>query len=317
MFFIKFFITFIILFIFWISIIFFQSANPTKSSQWIYDVYNKKTNIANNIQKEKVVIVAGSNALFGINSKMLSDAFNKPVVNYSVNAGLLLPYILYKAKKILKKGDIVILPLEYSMYNYNGLASTQMIDYIFSRDFDAFYTLSFLEQFYMIWNVSFKRLYDGYNFSEDKKITTGLYGPHNINEFGDQLQNSLKYKSKAFTNQLDNYKAKTYGREYNEKALSWIYLKEFNSWCKENDIRCIFIPGAFMKYESYFTDEKERWFYENISKIAIKKGMEFIGEPYDYMFKKELYFNSIYHLTSKGRDKMTQQIISDFQSFSK
>lgn len=303
------------MFVIWIGTIYMQVGNATHGSQWIYDVYDKKTTIANSIKKEKIVIVAGSNALFGINSKMLRDAFDKPVVNYAVNAGVLLPYIFYKAKTILHRGDTVILPLEYSMYNYDGKPNTQMIDYIFSRDFNMFYNLSFLEQFYMIWNVGFGRLYDGYVNSNNKQVIGGLYGAHNIDMNGDQMNNELRYKSKGFVKQLNNYSAKTYGKNYNKNSLGFVYMKEFNLWCKENDVKCVFVPCAFMKYESYFTDKKERWFYENIGNIIRNQGMEFVGKPYDYMFEKKFYFNTIYHLNSIGRDKMTEQIIMDLKDY--
>ncbi|RUA00014.1 MAG: hypothetical protein DSY89_07400, partial [Deltaproteobacteria bacterium] len=59
----------------------------------------KKEKIAKSIQTKKIVIVAGSNALFGIKSKMLSKALHMPVLNYGVNAGIELPLTLELAKR--------------------------------------------------------------------------------------------------------------------------------------------------------------------------------------------------------------------------
>ena len=39
--------------IFWIVLVFAQSKNPTKTSQWIYDVYEKKLDIASKIEGRK------------------------------------------------------------------------------------------------------------------------------------------------------------------------------------------------------------------------------------------------------------------------
>ena len=115
----NFIIFFILTTILWIFIILGQVNNPTKMSQWIFDAYNKKEQIANKIKGKKIIIVAGSNALFGIDSKMLSSYFKLPVVNDGVNAGIYLPLILEISKRIINKGDIVLAPLEPDMYSYN------------------------------------------------------------------------------------------------------------------------------------------------------------------------------------------------------
>lgn len=313
-FFIRFFTSLIVLFIFWVGIVYFQTSNATQMSQWVYDVYEKKTNIANNIKEKKIVIVAGSNSLFGINSKMLSEAFDKPVVNFGVNAGVYLPYILYKSKKVIKKGDVVLVPLEYPMYNYDGMPNEQMIDYIYSRDRDAFFTLSLKEQFYMVWNITFKRLYDGYMAKGGKRVTAGLYGSHNVDEFGDQIGATKEAKSKPIEDELNALKPNRYGKEYDKNAKGWEYLEEFVSWCGEKDVKVIFVPSTLLKFDIYKSDKKERWFYENLSNEVKKRGWLYIGEPYTYMYDKEYYFNTDFHLTTEGRDIRTKQMIFDLKS---
>jgi hypothetical protein len=310
---IKFFSTLAILFIIWIAIVFFQTRNDTKMSQWVYDVYEKKSKIANNIKEKKIIIVSGSNALFGIDSKMLGDAFKIPVVNFGVNAGVLLPYTLYKAKEVIKDGDIVLLPLEYPMYSYNGMPNEQMIDFIFSRDMGIFFNLSLREQFYMVWNITFKRLKDGYEALGGAKVTKGLYGAHNVNRYGDQVGATLKSKSKSIKKELNALKANRYGSEYNSDALGWKYLEEFVSWCDKKGVQTIFTPSTMLKFNIYKKDKKERWFYENISNEVKKRGWIYLGDPYDYMYTKKYYFNTDFHLINMGRIKRTKQMILDLK----
>lgn len=311
MFFVRFIITLIALFLSWTTIVFLQSGNPTLSSQWICDVYKKKVEIAHNINQRKIVIVSGSNALFGINSEMLQKTFNIPVVNFGVNAGVMLPYTLHKAKEVIERGDIVLMPLEYPMYSYNGVPNRQMIDYIFSRDIDAFFKLTLKEQFYMIWSITLSRVYDGYFYRGGSIIKDGLYRVGNINKYGDQINIDVKYQTKEMRDKLNRLKPKRYGREYNSKSLGWRYLEEFVSWCKSKGIKVIFMPTTIMRFDSYFNDVKERWFYENIAKEVKNRGWIYIGNPYDYMYPKNLYFNTPFHLTNKGREIRTKQIIED------
>lgn len=315
MFILKFILSLIFLFTLWIAIVFFQIGNPTKMSQWVYDVYSKKINIAQKIKEKKLLIVSGSNALFGIDSKMLSDSLDIKVVNFAVNAGVMLPYTLYKAKEVINQGDIVLLPLEYSMYNYDGIPNEQMIDYILSRDFKVFFELSFKEQFYIFWNVPFKRIYNGYFNNSNNKVNRGLYGSHNVDENGDQINIGIKNKSKAIEKELDNHKANYYGAEFEKNTLTWKYLDSFVQWCKENNVETIFVPSTLLGFDIYKSDTKERLYYELIPKLIKDKNWNYVGNPYDYMYEKEFYFNTDFHLNHKGRIKRTKQLIEDLNSF--
>jgi len=301
-------------FISWCALVFGQVGRTTASSQWVFDVYAKKSAISKSIKEEKVIIVAGSNALFGCDSKMISEAFKKPVLNFGVNAGVLLPYTLYKAKEVINKGDTVLLPLEYPMYNYKGVPNSQMIDYIFARDIDAFFTLSLKEKFYMLWDITLKRVYEGYTSKTSKPVKSGLYGAHNVDENGDQTGATLQTKSKAISAELDVLVANKYGEKFDRDSLGFKYLKEFVSWCETKGAKCIFMPSTLMWFDSYKTDKKERWFYENIANVARSKGWKYIGEPYKYMYDKSFYFNTDFHLVESARKVRTTQMILDLRS---
>jgi hypothetical protein len=297
----------------WLLVIYFQISNKTEMSQWVWDAYAKKTQIANSIDGKKIIIVAGSNTLFGIDSKLLSKNLHLPVVNFGVNAGVYLPYTLYKAKSVIKNKDIVLMPLEYSMYNYDGEPNIQMIDYIFSRDIDAFFELSFKEQFYMIWNIPFKRVYDGYMAKGGKRVASGLYGAHNIDNYGDQINTSLRYRTKSMQKELDMLKPNRYADEFSRDALSWGYLDKFVKWCKKREVKVIFMPSTLMYFDIYKKDKAQREFYENLGDEIRKRGWIYVGKPFEYMYDKSLYLNTDFHLIDKGRKLRTLRMIEDLK----
>lgn len=299
----------------WLGVVYMQRGNDTLMGQWVYDSYAKKTAIAMAIDAKKIVIVSGSNALFGIDSGVLQEAFDMPVVNFGVNAGVMLPYTLYRAKSVIKSGDTVLMPLEFDMYSYDGVPSVQMIDYIYARDMHAFYALSFKEQFYMVWNITFGRVYDGYMSKGGKPVRVGLYGAHHIDGNGDQINTQRGYKSEAMQDELDALDAHHYGAEYDSDALGWEYLEEFVLWCEEKGAKVIFMPSTLMYFDSYKRDEKERWFYENLANEVRKKGWSYVGEPYEYMYDKEFYLNTDFHLIDSGRKIRTQQMILDLKGY--
>lgn len=309
MFLVRFFVMLVGLFVAWCFIVFGQSGNPTAGSQWIYDVYTKKVEIAKSIREKKMLIVSGSNALFGIDSGMIERELGIRVVNFGVNAGVMLPYTLYKAKEVIDWGDVVLMPLEYPMYSYDGVPNSQMIDYIFSRDIDAFFALTLKEQFYMLWSITFDRVYDGYFYQGGSKVTSGLYRVGNIDEHGDQINTAVRYRSTDMIRERDGIKAKRYGHEYNKRALGWEYLEEFVSWCEKREVKVIFMPSTIMRDKSYYGDEQERWFYKNIDNEIRNRGWRYVGKPYDYMYDRELYLNTPFHLVERGKEMRTKRIL--------
>jgi hypothetical protein len=302
-------------FIFWFSLIWGQTDNPTLMSQWVYDVYHKKETIAKSIKGKKIVIVAGSNALFGIDSKRLSDYFNLPIVNFGVNAGVELPLILYKAKKVINPNDIVIAPLEYPMYSYSGEIGIQMIDYLLSREPSFFWKLSIKEQFYILWHTTFARIIDGYIYKGGETIRSGVFGVHNIDKYGDQIKTNNKYKESYMYKEIKNYKnnPEKYGKSFKKDSIGWDYLKEFINWSKDKNVTVIFMPSALMKHSSYYKNPIEYKFYKDIGTIVQNRGWNYIGDPFDYMYNSSYHFNTNFHLTDRGRVFNTNKIIIDLK----
>ena len=302
-------IGFVAMSILWVVLILGQINNPVATSRWVYDAYTKKSKLLADINGSRLVIVAGSNALFGIDSKLLEKKYKIPTINFGVNAGLFLPYILYKAKSVLRSGDIVLLPLEYSMYLYNGEPNEQMIGYTYSFDPDFFWSLSLKEQFNMIWKTSFSRVLEGYIKTGTKPISEGLYGAHHIDNHGDQTHSSKKYMGGFEKDIIKNIKPTLYGKDEPKRALAWKYLKEFNNWAKSHNICTIYIPPVFMDQRVYHTDKKEIAFYKTLPKRAKEIGLNFIGNPYDFMYKRDMFFNTDYHLNAEAREVHTQNLI--------
>jgi len=315
---VKFFIAFFgflsLLFFGWALFVFGEMGNGSVMSQWVWDDYSKKMNIAKSINDKKIIVSAGSNVLFGVNSKILSKFFHKRVVNFGVNAGVGLPVILYMTKKVVNKGDVVLMPLEYPMYSYDGKPGLQMIDFILGRVPELFWKLTLKEQFYILWHVSLKRVWNGYFYKSNRPMMVGVYGVKNIDKNGDQIKTEIDFRDKNMQKELDNMRPEKYGARFDKNALGWRYLEEFVKWCKKRDVRVVFMPSTLMKDRSYFTDKKERWFYKHIAKIIRNKGWKFVGKPYLYMYEKKMYFNTKFHLINKARKKRTLQMVEDLNS---
>lgn len=293
----------------WLLLIAGQLGNYTPSSQWVREAYLFKNNRALEIAEEKLVIVAGSNAMFGVNSSILSEYYGRPVVNQGVNAGIGLPFIIQQAKKILKQGDIVLLPIEHGLYNYDEETNNVMVDYYFTES-DLFSGLSWNMKLKMLAKISLKRIYQGYLGLPSGFKVAGLYGPQNMDANGDQINSSVAYRHESQLEALNSQLPSRYGAEAPEAPLAWSLLGEFQRYADRKGICLIYVPSTMMFNPLYTSDATELDFYQTLPATARAKGLRYVGEPLNFMYATENYFDTNYHLVSEMRSKHTRALIS-------
>jgi hypothetical protein len=297
----------------WLGLIAGQLGNPTPS--WVHHAYALKQRAAEAIKQPKIVIVSGSNALFGINSAMLSQAYQRPVVNQGVNAAMLLPYILYRSQQVLKPGDIALLPLEYPLYLYNGETNGQLIDQIMARDPGFFWQLGWPERFRIVWETPLERVWQGYHPSDAQPPITALYGIHNIDPLtGDQRNTD---KARLVGQELREWETHRdmpphrYAKDDKPDNLAWQYLRDYIAWTKQHEVCLIFIPSVFHERAFYHEDQLEQAFYASLPDKVRALGTNYVGSPFDYMYGLDELFNTEYHLTAEGRQRHTTKLIKD------
>lgn len=132
-------------FIVYLSVYRFQIGALVKSEKWVNDVNQYRDFRSKKIKQQKLIIISGSNSMFGIDSDLISNKLKIPVLNLASHASLDIDYLYYQLKRHIGKNDIVIMPLEYIIYNRNGIsdwfANNMLVwgtDYISSlRFYDA------------------------------------------------------------------------------------------------------------------------------------------------------------------------------------
>ncbi len=293
----------------WLLLIWLQIGRPVISSQWVHDVYAKKEALAGQAKGPRILIFGGSNGLFGIDSAALERAFHRDVINMAVNAGLLLPYILYEARRVLRPGDVAIMALEYPMFTYNGEPNEQMISYLYAFDPRFFWFLTWKERLLVLWKTPFSRIVEGLIKTGGAPVTSGVYGVHHIDRNGDQTHTSLADQTEAQRRALASLPPHHYGRDFDPNALAWRYLQGFGAWARRHGVRLIFIPAVMMDDPLYHTDPKEVYFYTHLAQEAARHGLDFRGNPYDFFYPSSLFFNTEFHLTDRGRRINTERLL--------
>lgn len=190
------------LLIIYIASFYYQLGANVKSESWIEPMYQIKDKKALEIGDEnKIIIVSGSNSLFGINSEKISEITNKPVLNLAVHAGLDIDFLYYKIKKYIKPNDIIVMPLEYAHYTRSGY-SDWFVNNILVWGNDYFDNLSFVDKTKFIFNLNGNRLLLGLK-----------------SKFNEQIYQSPKNIIKDLTKIIDDEGEKWRGYSYKSSNL--------------------------------------------------------------------------------------------------
>ncbi len=84
-------------------------------AHWLKSLYENKIAIANQTSDPKLIITGGSGAHYTINSELLSEAIEMPVVNLGLDGPVGLDVILPSMLATVKAGDTVLLIPEYML----------------------------------------------------------------------------------------------------------------------------------------------------------------------------------------------------------
>lgn len=301
----------------WIAGVQQQLGHATPSSRWVFDAYQHKAQAAQKITTSKVLIIAGSNAMFGIDSKQISAYWQRPTVNMAVNAGLGIDYILAQGQQLAKPGDILILPLEYALYLDNGEANSQIIDYVIARDVGYWKQLPFTQKTAYLTGMSPERWIQGLRQPDDPPVTTGTYGAHHLDAWGDQTQSGREQQQAAEKAAVElaatPAKAWHYGERAAQESGAWEKLRQFAIWAKSQHICVIATPTALLEHASYRQQVLEQRFYESLPERVTALGIPYAGKPYDFMYPASNFFDTDHHLQDWARSEHTRKLVALFQ----
>lgn len=171
----------------WLLMLAGQLGRPVPNTHWVEKAYEYKLAQANTIQQPKVLVVAGSAAMFGVDSKAVAEALGRPVVNLGVNAGILPPYIQSYARQAIKPGDWVVLPVEYPMFHGRYSINMSFIDYWWGHPGFRRLDVNLVQLAQVFWLTPVLRAVDGYRGLPSGFKVSGLYSPQNLDQHGDQI----------------------------------------------------------------------------------------------------------------------------------
>lgn len=89
---------------------------PQMEQDYMAAFFDKRERLLS-IEEPKIILVAGSNFAFGIDSALIEESLGMPAVNMGLHAGIGMSVPVEAAKPGINPGDIVILGFEYDLYD--------------------------------------------------------------------------------------------------------------------------------------------------------------------------------------------------------
>lgn len=292
-----------------------QLGNYVTAEWWLVDLYAYKDHLARQKKTPRLIIAAGSNCLFGINSQIVEEKTGYNVINLSSHLALDFDFYYYKIMEYIQDGDTIILPLEYEYYSYNSISDWFANNMIAWGKEDYIDNLPLTDLVKFIFHVPKMRIYKGF-FNQGEEIPTHDrsfiikvlssssasewkgYGYETINQHGEMSINSKPIPALALSSTNIGY---PYIRnaELSDHFLE-VYRK-IEELVKSRNGRLVLTWPASIRNRRF--DHKKPGFNQEAQKLREKLANESIPifcPPEDFNLDLQYFFNTHYHLNNKG-----------------
>lgn len=250
----------------------------------------------NAIDEPKIIVVGGSSVAFGLDSQLLAEHVNMPVVNFGLYATLGTKIMMDLSKANINRGDIVILAPEMdaqtlSLY-FNAEAALQGME----SDWDMLRHIpkdNYSDLAGGIYSYVTKKLQ--YLSGSGKPDPTGVYNRDSFDEFGDIVyprpHNTMLLGYDP--NKIIELTPELFDREFID------YVNDYTAYCGEQGATVYFSfpPMNESAMSSANTEDTlfdfYRYLYENLS-------CQVISNVNDYIIEENYFYDSNFHLNESG-----------------
>lgn len=247
------------------------------------------------IHTPKLILAGGSNLIFGVDSRQLEKELKIPVANLGLRAHLGLNFILNELRDVVKKGDVILLSIEYFMdvkgdENLHRLAS--------------YYNPRALEYYEPEYNSSFRRFFE-YRHMLYKKLladymTKGgpTYTRNDFNSYGDGVKH------------LEMDPPGILGSRYVIKSDKEKEIKALNDFQKFASSKGITVLFTYSPYARSEFDANKKELSKLHGKFKKQMKIKMLSELEEFTYDEEFFFDNVYHLTKEGRAIHTGRLLN-------
>lgn len=300
-----------------ILLVLLQIGGATESSRYIDEIHEIKTEAAVNvIDQPKLLVIGGSNALFGISCEQIQEQIQFPCVNGATQAGLGIKYMFDRAESWLHAGDMVLLTLEYFHYRDGDLPNDMVIDYVFAHDADYLKRTDIKTKLQFVSGISFTRILRGLaaKVSPPQPRSDG-YQAETLNALGDETNNSEDHRPPEGVSRIQAVSPLDASALKSAAHNSGIQsIERFVAWCQENNVEVLATWPNTIWFEEYAQPENQALF-RDIESLYGRLGVPMLGQFSDFMFARSMFYDTGYHLHDRGVEVRTELLAQHLEPF--
>lgn len=276
---------------------------------WVKEAIIIKEHYAKTIKEPKIIIISGSNSLFGICTPLLKEKTNHEIVNLGLHAGLPMEILFALIKKNANPNDIILMPLEFGYYSRENEIDKWQITNLTTWGTEFIQEFS-KTQFLEILLKSIPSLPERMkNFIVNLPIHT--YNEHmqgknpsailsKLNDY----RNSVNYFGEILADiqsKLQNNFTGYYLNSGDFKNYRFQQLKSFADYLAKKDIKFLLTyPVSMQNPEFDLTKKEHRLKIDALNRKIKEYGLKSIGIPELSNFEQKYSFDTPYHLNAEG-----------------
>ncbi|MDD5262356.1 MAG: hypothetical protein PHD76_10975 [Methylacidiphilales bacterium] len=307
-------------------LILYEVRSPIAAEYWVHELIVVKRHLSADMPSPKIILLSGSNTLFGIDASEMEKELKIPAINFGLHGGMRLEWLLDEGRSLAKPGDILLLPLEAGYYDGRDWQEWELRNVLAwnSRWVDS---LSMPKRFSIFCKAgSFDMAFE---LAQVKTLLLFSHGkfPERLQALEPEDKIFARFKSEqgppltfAYGLKMDDhgtilgaddsqYTGPSEPMSY-PSAISPMpkkLLAEFVAEMKARKVR------VYFAHSPYVMDGKagpgwegaERKFQKEIRDL----GSEVIDRREQLFFPREYFFNTKYHLNTRGKEARTKILI--------
>jgi hypothetical protein len=276
-----------------------------------------KQHISQTAPSPKIVLIGGSSMLFGMDSEYLEQRVGIPVVNHGLHGALPLDWLMEVSLKYVKKGDLVVMGLEWPYYLRDYTRTDPWVaDQVIAWNASYFWEMNLARKLEFISSISlptmlrnlwarirsaallrrfpYRRTYSEAEVLESYERESGFqtvfsYSHLNMNRRGDMLR--------ACGNVEGGFRDSGYAIGlYSELTKTSVdFLLQTVKEVEARGARVFLIaPPMIINHttDAGWFQHRVTYFHEELRHM----GFNVLGGPLDYRFPAAAFYNTEYHL---------------------
>lgn len=265
--------------------------------------------------KKKIIVIGGSGVAFGLNEELLKEETGYEIVNFGLHAGMGQRVMLEMSKAGINEGDIIILAFELEyLYKSDDYLDRIGVDLVLlGMDnritlYRYFYPKSYVQVFSYL-PIHYMKYIKEFKKENVEKAVFSVYNSAAFDERG-----YMTYPRNEFFETFDENQGRLNLVEDISLHKNFLkVIKNYKKFVEKKGARLYFAMTPIVDL-SITTEKTKEILITAPKKVEEQTGISFVSkQPLEYLFPKELMYDTTYHCNTKGAEYRTILLIKDLK----